>query len=332
MSDEIDPEHPFVPFNIFLFDDENVEQCRAGIAALIEKLSATRSWSIAPPLLIDQIADRGDEPFHYLGAHLSVYAHDAAHDVPADLSKQQYDETRALIIAFQEFSKATKLAFEVQYDNGYVGFVAEGMLNPELIHGFSRDWLLRIERTRWRATPEAKQLPTADDSGWDSARHTESIFAIFLRSADEVERSRQFIARIAERLGKTRSWSIRPPTLVDELAAEDENSELRPIFGVCLPVYSHAREALPPLEISERQLQEVDDLRWEFQGVTKIAPIELEVHFNSRPIGSMKNGESTELVHVFLGNWRDEIERRKITRPPPPRSGFRRFFNFARKR
>lgn len=100
---------------------------------LIDRLAATRTWTIAPPEFIDD-EDPGDEnfpPLRIIGGVLEIYSGlpPWGERLPTDVDRAQLEEVRSVVDALREFSAARDLTIALELDGDSTGWIERG--NPD---------------------------------------------------------------------------------------------------------------------------------------------------------------------------------------------------------
>ncbi|WP_220810651.1 hypothetical protein [Cupriavidus sp. UME77] len=110
---------------------------RSDVKQLINKLSASRVWSIAPPSFIDEIDENG---FEVVGGVLEIYSALQLNMLPFDVDSKNLDEVEELIGAIMELSEKGGLSFEFKLDATYVGSIEDGVVDRVLKEGLLVPW------------------------------------------------------------------------------------------------------------------------------------------------------------------------------------------------
>lgn len=122
---------------IFYVAQDIDQSIRSNVQQLVDRLAASRIWSVSPPGFIDEIDESGLE---VVGGMLEVYSALLPNILPVDVDSKNLDEVEELIEAVRDLSEKENIAFEFQLDATYVGSVEDGVIDRTLREGLLVPW------------------------------------------------------------------------------------------------------------------------------------------------------------------------------------------------
>ncbi|QIB08195.1 hypothetical protein GZ982_26860 [Pseudomonas fluorescens] len=122
---------------IFYVAQDMDQSIRSNVQQLVDRLAASRIWSVSPPSFIDEIDESGLE---VVGGMLEVYSALLPNILPVDVDSKNLDEVEELIEAVRDLSERESIAFEFQLDATYVGSVEDGVIDRTLREGLLVPW------------------------------------------------------------------------------------------------------------------------------------------------------------------------------------------------
>jgi len=122
---------------VFYVAQDFDQAVRSDVQQLINKLNASRVWSIAPPSFIDEIDENG---FEVVGGVIEIYSALQPNMLPFDVDSKNLDEVEELIGAIRELSEKGSLSFEFKLDATYVGSIEDGVVDRVLKEGLLVPW------------------------------------------------------------------------------------------------------------------------------------------------------------------------------------------------
>lgn len=134
--------HPRVLLLLVLEGEPSDEQATA-VRAWAEHLAASRTWSIPPPQLVDEVDADGIYTlgiFTYLLSSFPPW--DAA--IPITIDTAQLEEVSALISAVAQLSHSMGETFVVEYNNEAIGWIENGTPDQNISMGLLEEWRLSL--------------------------------------------------------------------------------------------------------------------------------------------------------------------------------------------
>ena len=126
----ISPDHPRHKL-AFYVDQEIDFEIRTAVADFVEKVAASRTWTLGPPEYFDiheapEDQTRGDCCTDDVGGFIEVYSGWSPWTVPRDIDIQHFEESTALVSALKIFSRERNLDIEVYFAGEVIGSISNG--------------------------------------------------------------------------------------------------------------------------------------------------------------------------------------------------------------
>jgi len=122
---------------IFYVAQDLDQSIKSDVQQLVNELAASRVWSIAPPILVDELDENGLE---VVGGMLEIYSALPPKKLPVDVDLKNLEEVEELIGAVRDLSEKGSLSFEFQLDATYVGGIEDGVIDRVLQEGLLASW------------------------------------------------------------------------------------------------------------------------------------------------------------------------------------------------
>lgn len=122
---------------IFYVAQDLDQSIRSNVQQLVDRLAASRIWSVSPPNFIDEIDESGLE---VVGGMLEIYSALLPNNLPVDVDSKNLDEVEELVGAVRYLSEKESVSFEFQLDATYVGSIEDGVIDRTLREGLLVPW------------------------------------------------------------------------------------------------------------------------------------------------------------------------------------------------
>ncbi|CAI2797462.1 MULTISPECIES: hypothetical protein [Pseudomonas fluorescens group] len=122
---------------IFYVAQDLDQSIRSNVQQLVNKVAASRIWSVTPPSFIDEIDESGTE---VVGGILEIYSALPPNLLPIEMDSKNLDDVEALVGAVKKLSENESLSFEFQLDTTYVGAIEDGVIDRVLLDGLLVPW------------------------------------------------------------------------------------------------------------------------------------------------------------------------------------------------
>lgn len=122
---------------IFYVAQDLDQSIRSNVQQLVNKVAASRIWSVTPPSFIDEIDESGTE---VVGGILEIYSALPPSLLPIEMDSKNLDDVEALVGAVKKLSENESLSFEFQLDTTYVGAIEDGVIDRVLLDGLLVPW------------------------------------------------------------------------------------------------------------------------------------------------------------------------------------------------
>ncbi|MCC6996750.1 MAG: hypothetical protein IT370_19210 [Deltaproteobacteria bacterium] len=143
----IAPEHPTVQLLFYIHDDVNpllVESMRQ----LVSDLGTSRTWLLEPPAFVDatdalEAADNPEDlPLHTVGGLLEQHSllPPWGDDVPPEVDRTMFEETRATIAALSAFSARHGVEIALELHDEFIGAITGGVPDDAILEGLLGEW------------------------------------------------------------------------------------------------------------------------------------------------------------------------------------------------
>lgn len=122
---------------IFYVAQDLDQSIGSNVQQLVNKVAASRIWSVTPPSFIDEIDESGTE---VVGGILEIYSALPPNLLPIEMDSKNLDDVEALVGAVKKLSENESLSFEFQLDTTYVGAIEDGVIDRVLLDGLLVPW------------------------------------------------------------------------------------------------------------------------------------------------------------------------------------------------
>lgn len=124
--------------NLIFYVAQDLDQSiRSDVHQLVSELAASRVWSIALPISVNEIDENGLE---VVGGTLEIYSALSPEKLPHDVDLKNLEEVEALIHAVRDLSEKGSISFEFQLGATYVGSIEDGVIDRVLQEGLLAPW------------------------------------------------------------------------------------------------------------------------------------------------------------------------------------------------
>jgi hypothetical protein len=142
----LDPNHPRIPFSFYVYeavvDDEDARRMRQ----VVERLAASRQWSIAPPEFFDSVEPPfnpgKDRPVRRVGGTVDVYSAlpPWRERLPRDVDQRNLSEVEDVVREVSELSAESGRTIAFQLGGVDVGWITKGQADRLLLDGLLKPW------------------------------------------------------------------------------------------------------------------------------------------------------------------------------------------------
>ena len=144
MSKRVADDHPILPL-LFYVEGEIDDELRSAVEALVQRVAASRDWTLYPPEFVHEIDDEeleGQEgmSFETLGGVLQLYSTYPPLTLPREVDLAQLEEVEYLFSHLKAFSGEHQIFFDVAYDGESIGDIDNGELDANLSEGLIGEW------------------------------------------------------------------------------------------------------------------------------------------------------------------------------------------------
>lgn len=122
---------------IFYVAQDLDQSIRSNVQQLVNKVAASRIWSVTPPTFIDEIDESGAE---VVGGILEIYSALPPNILPIEMDSKNLDDVEALVGAVKKLSENENLSFEFKLDTTFVGAIEDGVIDRVLLDGLLVPW------------------------------------------------------------------------------------------------------------------------------------------------------------------------------------------------
>lgn len=129
------PVYPIQKLLFFVAQDFD-EPLVSEIERFMQTLSASRDWTVAAPVFVNESA----EGIRTLGGYLSIFSALPPNQLPAEIDRHNLEEVKDLVSGLQALSLEQELAFELELDGVPVGGLEDGRPDRNLRIGLVEEW------------------------------------------------------------------------------------------------------------------------------------------------------------------------------------------------